>query len=1119
MSDIDKDSLESSLDPKVQQYSKLLREEYINQDVIAADYPPRYGCDFFGRLKLLEVQDRFIRAKTASHKAFYLLRGKIDEISDFDKSKSITVEDVLKPKNVHRSLRVVVDGPPGIGKTTLCRKILNMWAKGEITHKGYDLVLYCPLRNDEVADAESLADFFMINSRKVTSVVEWLEERDGEGLLIIFDGWDELSEQHKKKSLAAKIIRREDFVKCSVIVTSRTYASASLLEATSVDRHVEVVGFSENEVKEVIKGTLDEETHQAQKLIEHLEVRGDALSLCYIPLICSIVISVCRNKEQFPITLTEVYRDFIIETIKRHVKIKVALEVEPSEIHRLEDLPEIIDKPLMEMSHLAYFGLIEDNPKMTFTILQPQKLHLEEAAKMQYLGLMTTYSMYEKVNYQFLHLTVQEFLAAWWIARKKIGEEVFKKYHNNGHLKMCLRFVAGLTHLQNMHDQIFSIIHDQFSEPEQDLKSDKESETFTEQDFKDMMSLVLENYKTFSELNEMLEIEEEDFSCQRVPVFGFHKSLFSRFHQNHRIFCHHDNVIHILSSTIFTFQLLYEAQNISYCQDYAKYRFWTPSLCLDKQNLSPFDMLCVSYFLQNSNKAWNHLHISDHLHILYNPNSLTVFANSLTNNPTQQNSSCNILEIAIDLGSTQTKFFSSSFLCNITECYCDCSCSSFEAHDDKSVPLLMELISLSKLKILHLHVLELFSSKHKVSENCFKLKHSLQNNFVLEEMSLIIREVHTTTCAEFVTSIIEGMAMNTKVKSFVIKIGEISYDTSKAVVCLLKENYTLEALKLTIHFPYQKISESIPSALEVNTPLNSLSIRHNSVLEDLIIRNCKSLQCLECDHPLQCSVPKLFQCHPCLQQLALRLHTTDSVIELFTILKSNTTLTALQVEIENSKNILADDNVGVSLQDMIKENRKIQYLELNRALGLYRSEDYIPSAYLPYLTAGLEHNSTLQGLSIPLLLSNKCADQITNFFGVTSNKKNLTELNLDLFCDQCDKQSTDEETAHTSDRHSFEEELTKLYISLILPLIINLLKKNIRMKLFQITFISFSKKIPGKKKTPTALELMWTACLHPSLEHFGAPKLLSDDEEEKVMTEAFRIRGNKMPSVCEDYYI
>ena len=60
------------------------------------------------------------------------------------------------------------------------------------------------------------------------------------------------------------------------------------------------------------------------------------------------------------------------------------------------------------------------------------------------------------------------------------------------------------------------------------------------------------------------------------------------------------------------------------------------------------------------------------------------------------------------------------------------------------------------------------------------------------------------------------------------------------------------------------------------------------------------------------------------------------VIELFTILKSNATLTALRIQIENSKNILADDNVGISLQDMIKENRKIRYLELDEALGLYR---------------------------------------------------------------------------------------------------------------------------------------------------------------------------------------
>ena len=139
-------------------------------------------------------------------------------------------------------------------------------------------------------------------------------------------------------------------------------------------------------------------------------------------------------------------------------------------------------------------------------------------------------------------------------------------------------------------------------------------------------------------------------------------------------------------------------------------------------------MLCVSYFLQNSNKTWNHLHISD-------PNNVKIFADSLINS-SQQNSSCNILDVAIDLGSTQTKFLSSSFLCNITECYCDCSCSSFDSYDDKplnSVSLFMELINLSKLKVLYFEVEELSSLEHEASENCFKIQNSLQKNLYLRK--------------------------------------------------------------------------------------------------------------------------------------------------------------------------------------------------------------------------------------------------------------------------------------------------------------------------------------------------------------------------------------------------
>ena len=545
----------SSLDLNIQQYSDILRCQYNHQHIVETDWPTRYGHDFFGMLILLEIKDNCITANTLEHKAFYLLRGKVDKISDWDRSRSITTEDVLKPNNDHYPLRVVVDGPPGIGKTTLCRKILQMWACGEITHEVYDLVLYCPLKNQEVANASTLNGLFTIRHQKIPSIVDWIAIRDGKGLLIIFDGWEELSEQDRRTSLAAKIIRREQFFNCSVIVTSRTYASASLLKLPSIDRHVEVLGFSENEVKEVIRGTL-EDPDQAQKLIENLKIRGDALSLCYIPLICSIVISISRTREQFPVTLTELYHDLILLIIRRHVEINHNLGVRPEQINSLVDLPSFVGKPMNQLCKLAYDGLKEKSPRMTFTTSQLES-GLEDAAKRKYFGLMTTFTVFGYESHHFLHLTIQKFLAAMWIADNNIEEEVFKKYYGIDHFRMCLRFVAGLTHLKNIYDQVIKSMQDQrLAETVNDQSNDPSS---------------VQNFQT----------------TQEQGILSEH------WNEEHNEF----------SSILFAFQVLYEAQDISYCQKLAEDLDFEKihSLCLHDQNLSPFDMLCVSYFLQNSN--------------------------------------------------------------------------------------------------------------------------------------------------------------------------------------------------------------------------------------------------------------------------------------------------------------------------------------------------------------------------------------------------------------------------------------------------------------------------------------------------------------------------------------
>ena len=66
-----------------------------------------------------------------------------------------------------------------------------------------------------------------------------------------------------------------------------------------------------------------------------------------------------------------------------------------------------------------------------------------------YLGLMTTFIVGIEERYQFLHLSIQEFLAAWWIAKYEKTEEVFAEHFDNDHFRMCLMFVAGLTHLEH----------------------------------------------------------------------------------------------------------------------------------------------------------------------------------------------------------------------------------------------------------------------------------------------------------------------------------------------------------------------------------------------------------------------------------------------------------------------------------------------------------------------------------------------------------------------------------------------------------------------------------------------------------------------------------------------
>uniref|UniRef100_A0A1X7TCG9 NACHT domain-containing protein n=1 Tax=Amphimedon queenslandica TaxID=400682 RepID=A0A1X7TCG9_AMPQE len=585
-----------------------MRQHYKHQPIVAMGWPPRIGKDLFGRLALVEKQDSSKQKESAWH----LLRGQVDKTVKLTGNEEIRVADVLKPTVSSPSLRVVIDGPPGIGKTTLCRKLLNMWSNGTLVHQQYDLVLYCPLRNRKIATATTLTDLFVHKLNRYKNVPKWFEDRDGEGLLIIFDGWDELSEQLRQSSLAASIICKEKLDQCSVIVTSRSYASSSLLKIDTLSRHVQVIGFSKKEISTVIIQTLqtdtklakeliDENTHPLQnqykshfttiqsskdsqlavKLINNLKVRNDVQSLCYVPLVCSMVILAYRKEGgHLPTTLTQLYEIFILQTIRRHVEIKPRHDIDPYNLCSLSSLPSQLAKPLQEMCQLAYTNLA--NTRMIFSFHQLQSL--SEAVKEDYLGLMTTFTEYDEKKYQFLHLNIQEFLAAWWIAKHEKTEKVFKDHFYDDHFRMCLRFVAGLTHLKH------------------------------------------ESYQQYFNKQQL------DLQCKREPLFGFETCHLSYFYKNPYIKVQEFN--HIRSDDFDNFpilllQLLYESQNATLCQILAQ-SISNHSLCLDRVDLSLFDWLCLGYCINNSSTTWNHLHLGN-----LSNQPLSVFTAGLTNNSLQ----------------------------------------------------------------------------------------------------------------------------------------------------------------------------------------------------------------------------------------------------------------------------------------------------------------------------------------------------------------------------------------------------------------------------------------------------------------------------------------------------
>ncbi len=449
------------MDKFIASIRRKYRERSLNRQ---EQWPPVRG-DRLINLQLVEAE------KEEGFRAGLLQHGAPD---DKVKRTPILHDDLLRVEEGKKPVKkIIVEGNAGIGKTTLCTMLAEGWAEGKILTQ-FDCVLLLPLREIQVSSATSLAELFKLlhSSGKIcTSVIEELEEKEGEGVLIIADGWDELSVDNRSEgTFLYNLLFGGVLPFASVLLTSRPSASAPLHDLPSVDRLVEVVGFSEENIKQYIESEFEQFPEKASSLIEQLENNPVIQSVCSVPLNCAIVCNLWYTLDQeLPRTLTELYTQIVLNIVLRNIKKK--FPDCPIGLNGFDEIPNDLQDTFWLICEFAYECLLLD--QLVFSEAELSSRLPEVGDKLLCFGLLQSARSLLPVghglSFHFAHLTIQEFLAALHLATlpNEVKLKVVEAHADSGRFDMALRFIFGLAsrHNGSRSDKVISVddsLMDQF---------------------------------------------------------------------------------------------------------------------------------------------------------------------------------------------------------------------------------------------------------------------------------------------------------------------------------------------------------------------------------------------------------------------------------------------------------------------------------------------------------------------------------------------------------------------------------------------------------------------------------------------------------------------------------
>ena len=188
-----------------------------------------------------------------------------------------------------------------------------------------------------------------------------------------------------------------------------------------------------------------------KKFQDHLRERPVIEASCYLPLNAAIIVHLYLSlSHTLPHTLHEVFLSLVCCCITRHLTREAEEGENSPDILSLDDLPPDVLKLFNNICIMAYHGVMENKATFSATDLRSFNLPTKLNTLSLIQGVQNLAAKHFNISFNFLHLSVQELLAAFHVSKLSAPEQIqiFNDLFDQPRLAAVFQFYAAFTKLQ-----------------------------------------------------------------------------------------------------------------------------------------------------------------------------------------------------------------------------------------------------------------------------------------------------------------------------------------------------------------------------------------------------------------------------------------------------------------------------------------------------------------------------------------------------------------------------------------------------------------------------------------------------------------------------------------------